>query len=409
MDVNERAEVRGLKISARISGRGVSRNLRATASARDMGRGVPMTGRTRTVTDILLGQNGEPMASLGHVVVGIAAARFYRKEQGVRWPFVVPAAAWSLVSLLPDADVIGFSMGVRYEDEWGHRGATHSIAFSIVLAMAIASAGRLARLPVLRTAATAAVVLVSHAILDTLTDGGLGCALFWPFDLTRYFAPFNPIPVAPIGLYFFSAYGLTVSAAELLLFAPLLWYALKGDRLGAPSGRRWPKKGLMVMWAVPVFLLSWRGEARDNTVGYFIGEDVEFAAGYSEAQFVGVKPGGSPDTVLAALGAPLREYWYYSPEDDEARQTQMATGCFAVELDREVVQTAGEPEACAALGVVKGVHVSDVRRRLPAPPEVCWHYTRSQTNTRFRERVICFRKGAVEFTGRFWRGRRDVP
>ena len=24
-----------------------------------------------------------------------------------------------------------------------------------------------------------------------------GCAFFWPFDLTRYFLPWRPIPVAP--------------------------------------------------------------------------------------------------------------------------------------------------------------------------------------------------------------------
>jgi hypothetical protein len=35
----------------------------------------------------------------------------------------------------------------------------------------------------------ATLVAASHAGLDTLTGSGLGCALFWPFDLTRYFAP----------------------------------------------------------------------------------------------------------------------------------------------------------------------------------------------------------------------------
>lgn len=98
--------------------------------------------------------------------------------------------------MLPDADVIGFSVGVRYEDEWGHRGATHSIAFSIALGAVIGLAAPLFRMPALRTGTAASLVLASHALLDTLTDGGLGCALLWPFDLTRYFAPWNPIPVS---------------------------------------------------------------------------------------------------------------------------------------------------------------------------------------------------------------------
>ena len=67
---------------------------------------------------------------------------------------------------------------------------------------------------------------MSHALLDTLTDSGLGCALFWPFDDTRHFAPWQPIPVAPIGTGFLSERGLRVELAELLGFAPVFLYAL---------------------------------------------------------------------------------------------------------------------------------------------------------------------------------------
>ena len=76
--------------------------------------------------------------------------------------------------------------------------------------------------------------MASHALLDTLTDGGLGCALFWPFDLTRYFAPWTPLPVSPIGLGYLSPYGLYVAAVEMVLFAPLLGYALR--RAGPADG-----------------------------------------------------------------------------------------------------------------------------------------------------------------------------
>lgn len=71
----------------------------------------------------------------------------------------------------------------------------------------------------------AALVLASHAILDNLTDGGLGCALLWPFSDERFFAPWRPLPVAPLGRAFLSAGGLRVVAVELVLFAPLLLYA----------------------------------------------------------------------------------------------------------------------------------------------------------------------------------------
>jgi hypothetical protein len=45
------------------------------------------------------------MASLGHVAVGLAAARTYGEGRRPQWR---SAVAWSVLSMLPDADVIGF-------------------------------------------------------------------------------------------------------------------------------------------------------------------------------------------------------------------------------------------------------------------------------------------------------------
>ena len=165
------------------------------------------------------------MASLGHFAIGMVAARVYRRRVE-RGSLAASMAWWSAVSMFPDADVIGFAFGVRYADPWGHRGATHSFAFSIGVAIVFAVLAPLVRAKPWRTFGVASVVLASHAVLDTLTDGGLGCALLWPFDDQRYFAPWNPIPVAPIGKRFFSGAGLHVALTELMLFAPLFAYAL---------------------------------------------------------------------------------------------------------------------------------------------------------------------------------------
>ena len=70
------------------------------------------------------------MASLGHLAVGMAAARVYRADSSAQRASWGATLAWAALSFLPDADVIGFGLGVRYEDEWGHRGATHSLAFA---------------------------------------------------------------------------------------------------------------------------------------------------------------------------------------------------------------------------------------------------------------------------------------
>lgn len=145
---------------------------------------------------------------------------------------------WSGLSLLPDADVIGFRLGVRYADDWGHRGATHSFVFALGVALLAALVARAARMPARRTALLVLAVVASHPLLDTLTDGGLGCALLWPFSTERYFAPWTPLPVAPIGRAFLSSRGMRVALTELVVSAPLLAYALGPSRWWRRSGWR---------------------------------------------------------------------------------------------------------------------------------------------------------------------------
>ena len=68
---------------------------------------------------------------------------------------------------------------------------------------------------------------VSHGLLDALTNGGLGVAFFSPFDTTRYFFPFRPIQVSPIGAHFFSARGISVVQSELLwVWLPCVAFAI---------------------------------------------------------------------------------------------------------------------------------------------------------------------------------------
>ena len=65
-----------------------------------------------------------------------------------------------------------------------------------------------------------------------MTTGGLGVAFFAPFDDTRYFFPWRPIPVSPIGVRrFFGERGLAVLAGELL------WVWLPAAAVAALSWR----------------------------------------------------------------------------------------------------------------------------------------------------------------------------
>jgi inner membrane protein len=105
--------------------------------------------------------------------------------------------------MLPDIDVIGFQFGIHYGDLLGHRGLTHSLSFAVLLATAtVAWAYRRGAGSLGPGGAWAflALATASHGLLDAFTDGGLGIAFFSPFDPTRYFFPWRPIAVAPIGI-----------------------------------------------------------------------------------------------------------------------------------------------------------------------------------------------------------------
>ena len=157
----------------------------------------------------------------------IAAAAVGQAYPGRR----LPARFWvwtAVCSMLPDADVIGFAYGIRYADMLGHRGLSHSFFFAAIVGVVVAALypGRPSlgegggdrrvhdrRRPWL--AAYFAAVTASHALLDALTDGGLGVALFAPFSNERYFFPWRPIEVSPIGARFFSDRGVSVLMSEL--------------------------------------------------------------------------------------------------------------------------------------------------------------------------------------------------
>jgi inner membrane protein len=143
---------------------------------------------------------------------------------GIGVPFYrlgIAKRAWVLgaaCSIIPDADVVGFHFGIRYEDFWGHRGFTHSLLFAALLAASVTIALRTSALGNRRLLwLYLFLATASHGLLDAMTDGGLGVALFSPFSTTRYFLPWRPILVSPIGVArFFSPTGLAVLRSELV-------------------------------------------------------------------------------------------------------------------------------------------------------------------------------------------------
>jgi inner membrane protein len=160
------------------------------------------------------------MASVfGHIAASTALAYAFFPEQ--TRPAVLGLAAFCAAA--PDLDVLAFRFGIDYGSEWGHRGWTHSIVFAVALGLLLAALffrqdrdfWKIALLCVLATA--------SHPLLDMLTNGGRGVALWWPFSLERLFFPWHPIQVSPLSAgAFFSKWGLAV------LWSEAKWIGLPG-------------------------------------------------------------------------------------------------------------------------------------------------------------------------------------
>jgi inner membrane protein len=153
-------------------------------------------------------------SAFSHAIVAGAIGKVVAPEQVPWWYWPLGAT----VSAVPDLDVIGFHFGIHYGDFMGHRGFTHSLLFAVLLAglVTIAMVGQ-RRISPWRLFFYLFLATASHGLFDAMTNGGLGVAFFSPFSNTRYFLPFHPIKVSPIGAgRFFSSKGLAVLRSEAL-------------------------------------------------------------------------------------------------------------------------------------------------------------------------------------------------
>jgi inner membrane protein len=168
-------------------------------------------------------------SAFSHAIAALSiGACFYRP--GVPRRFWVAGA---LCSVLPDLDVLGFGLGIQYGDPLGHRGLTHSLPFAAALAGLVTFSFLRHGFPGLGSKALFAYLFLataSHGLLDAMTDGGLGVAFFAPFSNARYFLPWTPIRVSPIGVSrFFTDRALAVLKSEFVwIWIPAMLLALVG-------------------------------------------------------------------------------------------------------------------------------------------------------------------------------------
>ena len=150
---------------------------------------------------------------LTHAVAGLGVGALLAPGP-MPWPYHTLTLG---LGLLPDLDVVAFPLGIPYGARLGHRGLSHSVLLALLIGLLVAlAASGLLGVVWWRLWPCFFAALASHPLLDALTDGGLGVALFWPFDERRYFFPWRPICVSPIGLAGFSRRGLRALLSEML-------------------------------------------------------------------------------------------------------------------------------------------------------------------------------------------------
>lgn len=146
-----------------------------------------------------------------------------------------------VAAILPDLDVAAFAVGIPYADDFGHRGASHSLLFATLMGLLGAVLHGPLRSRPGQAATWMLVCTASHPLLDAMTSGGLGVALLWPWSEQRFFAPWRPILVSPFANGFFSARGLATLGSELrwvwlpLFAGAALWKAIHSAEDSARS------------------------------------------------------------------------------------------------------------------------------------------------------------------------------
>ncbi len=154
------------------------------------------------------------MASIfGHVAAS-SALGFSFFSKNITWKALLIAG---FCAFAPDLDVLSFRFGISYSSIWGHRGWTHSFVFALLLGTLAAWLFYRKEKDWWKMAVWFVLATASHPLLDMMTTGGMGCALWWPINDERLFFPFRPILVSPLEVRsFIGRYGLRVLLSELI-------------------------------------------------------------------------------------------------------------------------------------------------------------------------------------------------
>lgn len=159
-------------------------------------------------------------SAFGHALIAITLGSSIKKKLR-SWKFWLIGI---VCTILPDADVISFPLGIPYESFWGHRGFSHSLLFALLIGILVTILffkTNFKRYTTYLYIIYFSICTASHALLDSMTSGGLGVAFFSPWDNTRYFLPWRPIRVSPIGIEKFIG-----ERARIVLESETIWIGI---------------------------------------------------------------------------------------------------------------------------------------------------------------------------------------
>jgi inner membrane protein len=172
-------------------------------------------------------------SAITHFIVGTSLALPAAESRTLRavlpgWG--VPLTA-GLLAVAPDLDTpLMLTFDLPRGSLWSHRGFFHSPFFILLLCAALAAivARRQGPRIAVPLAALWTLCMVTHPLLDMLTDGGSGVLLLFPFSSERLFFSWRPIHVSPLGIWrFFSRAGY-ILRSELPFCAAALGAGLAG-------------------------------------------------------------------------------------------------------------------------------------------------------------------------------------
>lgn len=167
-------------------------------------------------------------SAVTHIFVGLVSGEAL-SGRGMPWRFWALTAA---CAVLPDFDFIFYLAGAPEGHILGHRGFTHSICFALITGLAV-------MLIFYRQEKFLSkkwwgfflyyfFITSSNGLLDMLSLGHLGVAIFFPFDLGRYFLPWRFLHLSPVDeMLLFRGQGLIGLLSEMhYIWLPALVVAL---------------------------------------------------------------------------------------------------------------------------------------------------------------------------------------